>query len=305
MYLLLSRSTARTRRGKTKARNMSGLLRLIPTNHISWLIGALVHLRLPQPFASWSVRVFSSFFGIDLSEASAPVDCYRCIGELFVRELKPEARPIPQEADKLLLSPIDGTLRACVQVKDDLISQIKGKSYSLSALLGEASERQRFGNGCCLSFYLSPHDYHHVHAPASAVITRSVHIPGALWPVNNWSLGAIGNLFSQNERLITWFSCGPYEMALVMVGAANVGRISVTYDDWCTNKAPWNPGRAASVRKYPGLQTFQAGQKLGTFHMGSAVILLCERGMVSFPEDFAHSLPRQVKFGEILGKLTP
>ena len=68
-------------------------------------------------------------------------------------------------------------------------------------------------------------------------IVRSVHIPGKLWPVNDWSLANVNELFSINERVVTYIESPQGLVAVVMIGATNVGKISVVYDSFISNTA--------------------------------------------------------------------
>jgi two-component system NtrC family sensor kinase len=107
-------------------------------------------------------------------------------------------------------------------------------------------------------------------------IFGSVHIPGMLWPVNDWSMANIDELFSVNERVVTWIDCQLGRIAVVMIGATNVGEISVTYDSFISNRGT----RQTMHRHYDPPMAIAAGDRLGTFHMGSSVVVLVEPGRI-------------------------
>jgi phosphatidylserine decarboxylase len=219
------------------------------------------------------VKWFARRFSIDIESASRPIEEYRSIGELFVRELREGLRPI----DGPVVSPVDGTLRDSGAITGETLEQVKDRRYSIREFLKDETLAQKFSNGYFYNFYLSPQDYHHVHAPVSGRITSSIHIPGALWPVNDWSLRTVENLFAVNERVVTVIDSPHGEVAVVMIGATNVGKISVSYDTFITNRAFLKGGVAK--RTYQSAPAIEAGEKLGTFHMGSSVVVL-------FPESF-------------------
>ena len=50
--------------------------------------------------------------------------------------------------------------------------------------------------------YLSPADYHHIHAPAGLAIAERVHIPGRLLPVLEAYAAHVKGLFTLNERVV-------------------------------------------------------------------------------------------------------
>ncbi len=248
-------------------------LRYIPKNHLSRLIGRLVHVRLPRPIARRMVSWFAKSYEIDVSAASRDIDEYASIGEFFTRDLREGLRPI--EAD--FVSPVDGVLRSFGVIHDRRLPQIKDKSYSLERFVGGEALAKRYEDGIFFNLYLSPQDYHHVHFPVGGKVTGSIHIPGKLWPVNDWSLGNIDELFSINERVVTWIDCNLGRVAAVMIGATNVGKISVTYDSFISNTA--RTTEIASANYEPPIEV-KAGDRLGTFHMGSSVVLLLEPGAI-------------------------
>lgn len=252
---------------------MYRFLRYVPKNHLSRTMGRLVHTRLPKAVSRRLVRWFAKSYAIDIDAAGKPIEHYPSIGHFFIRDLREGLRPI--ESD--LVSPVDGRLRNFGRVENGRLEQIKGKSYTLARFLGEDEHAGRFENGTFFNLYLSPQDYHHVHSPVRGGIVRSVHVPGKLWPVNDWSLQNIDELFSVNERVITYVECDYGLVAVVMIGATNVGRISVTYDSFISN-APKTRGPVS--RNYSPPVAIGAGDRLGTFHMGSSVVVLFEPGRV-------------------------
>lgn len=248
-------------------------LRYVPKNHLSRFVGRLVHARLPQPVARRLVRWFADTYQIDVDAAGKELHHYPSIGHFFTRDLREGLRPI--EGD--FVSPVDGVLRNYGAIADGRLEQIKGKTYTLSRFLGDPETARRYENGAFFNLYLSPQDYHHVHSPVTGKIVRSVHIPGKLWPVNDWSLANVDELFSINERVVTYIECAYGLVAAVMIGATNVGKISVVYDTFISNAA----GTTKTVaRTYDPPIDIAAGARLGTFHMGSSVVMLFEPGRV-------------------------
>ena len=248
-------------------------LRYVPKNHLSRAIGRLVHARLPRPISRRLVRWFADTYKIDVDAAGQPLHEYPSIGHFFIRDLAEGLRPI--EGD--FVSPVDGVLRNFGVIANGRIEQVKGKTYTLARFLADEANATRYENGTFFNFYLSPQDYHHVHSPVAGGIVRSVHIPGKLWPVNDWSLANIDELFSINERVVTYVDCQLGRVAVVMIGATNVGKISVTYDSFISNSADVD---RTVARNYAPPLPIAGGARLGTFHMGSSVVVLIEPGRV-------------------------
>ena len=248
-------------------------LRYVPKNHLSRTVGRLVHARLPRPVARRLVRWFADTYQIDIDAADRELHESPSIGHFFTRDLREGLRPI--ESD--FVSPVDGVLRNFGLIFDGRLEQIKGKTYTLSRFLGDDDNAKRYENGVFFNLYLSPQDYHHVHSPAGGQIVRSVHIPGKLWPVNDWSLANVDELFSINERVVTYIDCALGRIAAVMIGATNVGKISVVYDSFISNASNVS---TTVARDYDPSIGVQAGERLGTFHMGSSVVVLLEPGKI-------------------------
>ena len=266
----------------------------LPLSYVSWLTGQLANLPLPQPLARWTIGMFASAYGIDSTQATRSLEDFRSIGEFFTRDLKPEHRPLL--GDKVF--PVDGTLRSVHTVASDgSIPQIKGKTFTLLRLLAEDPLAARLSSGQVWNMYLSPKDAHHIYAPVSGRIIKTLHIQGALWPVNDFALRNVDGLFATNERVVTFIESAGGLVAVVMVGATNVGKISLRYTELETNLRPWKRTQKALIDHNPAV-VVQCGEKIGTFKMGSSVIIVSENPLAE-----AESLkvfPRPIRYGEAL-----
>jgi len=263
-------------------------LRYVPKNHLSRAVGRLVHARWPRPIARRLVRWFANTYEIDVDAAGKPLHEYPSVGHFFIRDLREGLRPI--ESD--LVSPVDGVLRSFGTIAGGRLEQIKGKSYTVARFLGDDAYAQRYENGVFFNLYLSPQDYHHVHSPVGGSVVRSVHIPGKLWPVNDWSMANIDELFAVNERVATYIESSYGLVAVVMIGATNVGKISVVYDSFVSNVAR----SKVAARRYEPPIPIAAGARLGTFHMGSSVVVLVEPGRIDI-ERVRLEVGKKVRYG--------
>ncbi len=277
---------------------MMDLLRIIPKNYLSFGLGWLSSIDLPNPFRKMLVRWFADRYHINVSEASRPLASYRSIADFFTRDLRAGVRPIAGD----LVCPVDGTLRNEGPILEGVIEQIKGVNYSVVDLLGDRSEAEKFTGGRYFNLYLSPQDYHHVHSPVTGYVRKVVAIPGRLWPVNDWSINAIKNLFAVNERVAIYISSEKGEAAVVMVGATNVGKISLAFDNLFTNTTPWRSPEQI-VREYEeGKKSISAGDRVGTFNLGSSVVLLFDQRLSSRLRS-VYASPIKTAYGESLAAL--
>ena len=245
----------------------------IPKSYVSWFVGTMANLPLPRPLANLLVGWFSRAYNIDTSLAIRPWQSFPSIGAFFTRDLRPEVRPM---ADGIV-SPVDGTLRSAQNVSGvGDVTLVKGRDYSIASLLGNDDLAGRFVQGQVWNFYLSPQDAHHIFSPVDGKIVKSVHVPGKLWPVNDWAISAVDGLFVVNERVITFIETDDGLVAVVMVGATNVGRIALSYAPIETNRAPWKRHVQKSLVHTPAISVAR-GDKIGTFKMGSTVVLVFEK----------------------------
>jgi phosphatidylserine decarboxylase len=111
--------------------------------------------------------------------------------------------------------------------------------------------------------------------------------------VNDWSLANVDELFSINERVVTYVESSLGLVAVVMIGATNVGKISVVYDTFISNAATYN---RTIARNYDPAIPIATGARLGTFHMGSSVVVLLEPGRVDISKVRLHA-GKKVQYG--------
>lgn len=236
----------------------------------SRLVGHLADRRPPKAVLLRLIRAYSRVFRIDLAEAEQPPEAFTTFNEFFTRRLAPGKRPIDQRPG-VVVSPSDSELVSLGAVpKDGRLEQIKGSDYSLEALLGSAEEARLFATGLQATLYLSPAMYHRVHAPVSGRIRAWRHIPGRLFPVNRLGLYGVPGLFTRNERVVVSIDSEEQgRVAVVLVGAAHVGRISLAFTDLVTNRGRWG-GFVQPDQPIP----LARGDELGTFNLGSTVVLL-------------------------------
>jgi len=245
-----------------------GTLSLVPKKALSRGVRGLVQVR-----SAMAVRRFAAKFGIDLAEAEHPVERYGTILELFTRRLKPGVRPLDPDP-RALLSPVDAKLDVYGKIEGGRLVQAKGREYTLAALLGDEALAARYEGGSFATLYLSPKDYHRIHSPASGRVLGYTYVPGELWPVNAAAVRHVDSLFARNERVITHLETAPFgRMEVVMVGATNVGHMTLAYDEALRT----NVGAKEVVRRaYDAPLALERGAELGVFEMGSTVILVLE-----------------------------
>jgi phosphatidylserine decarboxylase len=256
------------------------LFRAIPRVRLSRMVGHLCEQPLPAPVARVVQGAFVRAYRIDLDEAAPHDGTYRSFDALFTRSLREGARAV--HADPVV-SPADGVVRAAGRLQRGGVLEVKGQAYPVDELIGEAGAYQ---SGTFAVIYLSPRDYHRVHCPVDGRVARVRGIGGDLFPVN--SVGErIPRLYVRNSRVAIHVETSSLGLVtVVMVGAVLVGRISVkAVPDQRVSTGLHELRPAIEVRK---------GEELGTFHLGSTVVVLLES------EQALIAPGRRVRYGESL-----
>lgn len=284
-------------------RALLAILAQLPQPGLSRAFGRLADLRIPRPMRQPVLGSFARAVGIDIAEAERPLSEYQTLNEFFVRRLRPGARIVPHDP-AVFASPVDGVVGRLGTVRRGEALQAKGRSYSIARLLDDADEASRFDEGNYITLYLSPRHYHRIHSPCDGVLCSARHVPGGLLPVNMPAIMHVQDLFPRNERLVCYIDGPLGRVAMVAIGAYNVGRISAAFDpDWGEGGRAWvtnRAGAAPETRRYdPPLQVEQ-GQEVMAFHLGSTVVMLLEPTRTRFTN--AVEIGNEVRLGDAVAR---
>jgi phosphatidylserine decarboxylase len=244
------------------------------------------------------VRWFIRKYGVDMSEAANPdAAAYASFNDFFTRALRPGARPLAQAA---LVCPVDGTISQLGAIEHDQIVQAKGHRYSTTALVGgDRGLAERFCDGSFATLYLSPKDYHRIHMPCDGVLTRMIHVPGALFSVNPVTARGVPGLFARNERVVCVFdSAAVGTFVLVLVGATIVGSMATVWH------GAVNAPRVRRVREWHYAKdqvALKQGEEMGRFLLGSTVVLLFSKS-ASLRFDPAWQPGQAIRLGEAMAE---
>lgn len=248
---------------------MSVITKYLPKRSLSRWVGHFMHWEGPSWWVRGSIRAFAWLYNINLEEAEKEYFEYKSIGDFFVRRLKGGLRPV---AESLAVHPADSRITQAYPIDEGTLVQAKGLSYRLDEFTGDPDWKNKWDGGFFLTYYLCPTDYHRVHCPVDGSIKSIRYMKGELWPVNEWSTSNIPNLFSVNERILVEIETEFGPVAVVFVGATNVGHIVLSFDE----KVRGNPKQTQSVqfKSYNPPISVRKGQELGMFRMGSTVVML-------------------------------
>jgi phosphatidylserine decarboxylase len=230
-----------------------------------------------------------------MSVVLAPPDGFGCFAEFFARRLSPDARPICGDPFAVV-SPCDAAVLDLGQINPDSTNRIniKGFSYNIRDLIGDAGVAEHLGGGGYCLLYLHPRDYHRVHVPMDGTLREVRYMPGARYPMAPWASSFANGALAKNERVA--FDIELEEdgrrCVVLMIAAFGVGGIESPY---LTGPANFGKNRTALA------SVVTRGDELGAFRIGSSVILLWPKGAVEL--DSSTSTGRRVLVGQAIGLL--
>ncbi len=229
--------------------------------------------KLTCPFISVpSIALWQLCSDLDLSEAKR--SRFASLHDCFIRELKPDLRPVVRERD-IACSPCDAIVGACGAIDGETLIQAKDSPYSLKDLLHEPGLVELYKNGSFATLRLTATMYHRFHAPHDCMIDRVTYISGDSWNVNPSALKRVKQLFCKNERAV--IPCELPEsgitLTLVPVAAILVASIRLHFANVLLHLRYRGPNiiRCAT--------TLVKGEEMGWFQHGSTIIVFAPAGV--------------------------
>ena len=244
------------------------------SNFLAWLIERKV--------SRYYIAKFIRKHNIDMSRFKEGY--YADFNDFFTRKL--QYSPFPEEEERnedAFYAPCDGKL-SVYQMPQDGTFSIKNSIYTLADLLDSEDVAQRYANGTCLIFRLTPDDYHRYCYFDEGTIVSQKLIKGILHTVRPIAQKRYP-VFIQNTRVCTEMETENFGSVMqVEVGAMLIGRI-------INHKSYGN---------------FNFGEEKGLFEFGgSTIIILLEHDEVEFSEaihqSMLHNREYPVRVGEVLG----
>ena len=262
--------------------------------------------RLVYRATRWTWRPWKNFligrvvkaYRVDMTQAEqTDALAFPSFNAFFTRALKPGARPLPDDA-RAIACPADGRISQFGPIRDGRLFQAKGQDFSAAELLGDETTAAPFLNGSFVTVYLSPRDYHRVHAPLAGTLRETLHIPGRLFSVAPFAVDTVPRLFARNERLVCHFDgeCGPF--AVVLVGAMLVSGVETIWGG--VEIPPYANGIVRKDWRGKGIR-LERGAELGRFNMGSTAIVLFPSGKADIDPEL--SVQMSIRMGQSIGRI--
>lgn len=216
------------------------------------------------------IRLYIALFKIKLDEYLIKnISEYKSLNDFFIRELDMSFREDLDNSDNII-SPCDGTIAGFGNIDNNTFIHAKKYKYSINELINEKSND--FNNGKFINIYLEPKDCHRIYMPCDADLIKVTHVPGKLYSVAPYATYGIKNLYSKNERVILNFSNKDFKMSMIMVGAVNVG--CITLSDYGIISPAKYRSSITEFKKENEIKSYKKGDEIGMFNLGSTVILL-------------------------------
>lgn len=271
------------------------IFRILPKSLLSRAFGYIARIPLPGSFMGSFIRWYSAKYGVK-DEYIVPRHGFKTIDHFFTRKMKDGVHVIDR-AGNWAVSPVDARVDQFGEIRDTTVLQAKGIGYSLQHLIPSDTYR-KFLWGSFMTLYLSPGDYHRIHSPVNGTVIGYCNVPGTLFTVQDWMVERLPGLFVKNERIITYLQSQAGTVGVCKIGAMNVGRITLSYSKIQTNRTF---RRRREVFFSPEEQVpVSAGDELGVFHLGSTIILLFQKGAITFDE---FSPGDRIRMGKRIGTL--
>jgi phosphatidylserine decarboxylase len=244
------------------------ILRALPRERIGKAIGKLAERPWSPKVGRAVIGVYSHVYGVRLDDCEEHGG-WPSFDAFFTRRLRAGARPVDRDPHTVL-SPADGRLESAAAVDRQGSFVVKGRPYAVRELVGDDVEARRFAGGAGFVVYLSPRDYHRVHAPVGGVIRRIRSMPGDYYPVNAIGMRHVANLFCRNRRVAVEIDAeaGLGRVTVVMVVAMIVGRI--------TTIGIGGPDVPFGDHSFDPPLAIERGAEIGVFHLGSTAVVLVE-----------------------------
>jgi len=234
---------------------------------VSLLAGVVARMRRPRWLVHLLIRAFARIYRIDTASLAQPLSSFPSLLSFFLRKPTPGTRPI-DSSPLSIVSPVDARITALGVACNDTLVLVKGHHCTLHDLLQD--DAPSYVGGAFIMLYLSPRDIHRIYAPCDAHVARCWSVPGTLFSVSPAAVQRHPHTFVRNRRVITELAAPWGRVIMIKIGACNVGRI-VTHH-------PCDP-QPSPPRSY------QKGEELGCFELGSTVILLFEKNRATLHPD--------------------
>ncbi len=217
-------------------------------------------------------------YQINLDEVKKPTEEFYSLHEFFIRDLKEDVHLIAA-GEESVISPVDAVIEDFGVIHESNPIVVKGRNYVIEEMLGNQLLAKKYLGGTYIVFYLSPRDYHQIHAPIDGSITHTSLLGNKSFPVNKMGMKYGKDPLSKNYRQITEIKHGESYVTMVKVGAMVINTIVRTHLNEHLTK----------------------GERMAYFSFGSTVVLLFEKDKFLMEQQI--QAPYPIRMGTKIGEL--
>jgi phosphatidylserine decarboxylase len=212
----------------------------------------------------------------NLPDPTAPDGGFKSFNEFFARTLKDQAQSRPQtmpERDYVITAPTDCVMNSVPTRIVDADTRIPTKfrqALNINEMLGGSKYAAGFVGGTALSCVLTPHTYHHYHAPVGGKVVESRIIEDPYfgyddfpqWVPRNGNIGYYGTAFSQFED---------FQRGYFIIDTGKYGRVAVIPVGLDTiSSIVFAPKFTDITKPVP----VERGETLGNFYYGGSLLIM-------------------------------
>jgi len=232
-------------------------------NFFSRMAGKFSNAKKPKWFVKSVIKLWKKKYKIDLDEYVIPPNGFKTFNSFFTRTFKEGARQISEG----VASPVDGYIFDFGKINGDDKIYVKFKHYYVDDLICDKYEEM----SSYAVLYLSPANYHRVHASFDMEIADISYLPGTLRSVKPKVVYKKDSVYCRNERIVIHGQSEYGNFYMILVGALLVGKTKLSFDSGLQTNIKKG---VASKRTYESPIKINKGDEVGYFEMGSSVILL-------------------------------
>lgn len=255
-------------------------------NLTSRLVGRASNFKKPKWLIRLAIKLFIKKFNVILDDCQIPQEGFTSFNLFFTRKLKNNTRPIGNG----IVSPVDGFILDFGKVNPQNKIYVKHKYYFVEDLILE--DVTNLESYCIL--YLSPSNYHRVHACFDMEIDRISYLPGTLMSVKQKVVDKKDRVYCRNERIVVHGNSEYGKFSFVLIGALLVGKVKLSINSGLETNIKKGE---YSTQEYKTPILLKKGEELGFFEMGSSVIILLENNHL---EKIPHHKNDSIEMGKSL-----
>lgn len=225
--------------------------RIAPARFLTYFFGFIANIKHPL-IKNFLINSFIKNFAINMAcVKNQDISSYKNFNDFFARELNNSSYFIDSNPLSII-SPAQSMMSHSFSINSKMKIDFKDFIFDINKFIPKEFQKNATTSRI---FYLSPRDYHRVHAPVSGKIVYISNYKNELLSVNPALLKIYPQLLEENDHCLIIIESNFGYVSVILVGAMIVGAIK--------------------LNKQTTIDSFiEKGAELGYFELGSTVILI-------------------------------